>query len=76
MTTDTGSLLDGYLTRAQLADELRCSERTIARYEQARDGLPYMIVAGRRFYQIETVKLWMQGRVVHPNPSRMKKERV
>ncbi len=69
MTTDTGSLLSGYLTRSELAHELRCSERTIARYEQKTNGLPYMIVAGRRFYEIQTVRDWLRERTVHPNPA-------
>lgn len=70
MSTDNGSLLSGYLTRCELAYELRCSQRTIARYEQQPNGLPYMIVAGRRFYEIKAVRDWLRNRTVHPNPTR------
>ena len=70
MNTDTDSLLSGYLTRSELAHQLRCSERTIARYEQMTNGLPYMIVAGRRFYEKKTVRDWLKNRTVHPNPAR------
>jgi hypothetical protein len=41
-------LLEGYLSRAELAKELSCSERTVARYENLPDGLPSIFIGGRK----------------------------
>jgi hypothetical protein len=64
-------LLDEYRTRAELADELRCSWRTIWRYENQPDGLPSVLIAGRKFYRIESVRDWLNKRERRPNPRRV-----
>jgi hypothetical protein len=64
------SILDGYDTRAQLAGELQCSERTIARYEQLPDGLPFVMVAGRKLYKRASTLAWLERREKKPNPRR------
>lgn len=63
-------LLDGYVTRAQLAAEWDCHERTVARYEAQPDGLPFLFIGGRKFYRIEDARRFMESRVTHPNPIR------
>jgi len=64
------ALLVDYLTRAELARELGCSERTIARYGVLPDGLPYLFIGGRKRYRISAVRDWLARREHHPNPVR------
>jgi predicted DNA-binding transcriptional regulator AlpA len=53
-----------YLTRAQLAAELGCSERSIVRWEKAGVGPPRTILGLRRIlYRREAVLEWLRGRV-------------
>lgn len=64
------SILDDYRDRATLAREMRCSERSIARYESEPDGLPSVMIAGRKYYRIEAVRDWLTKRERRPNPRR------
>jgi hypothetical protein len=66
----SADILSEYLTRAQLAHALRCSERTLARYECSADGLPSVLIAGRKLYHINSVKNWLASRETRPNPRR------
>ncbi len=68
--TAAGGLLKGYLTRAELAAEWGCHERTIARYEQMPNGLPFLYIGGRKLYRIEDARAFMASRVSTPNPVR------
>lgn len=63
-------LLDDYLTRPQLATELRRSEKTVARYERLPDGLPYTMIGNRRLYRRAAVLRWLESRERRPNPRR------
>ena len=67
--SDTG-ILANYLDRASLAAELKCAERTIARYESEPDGLPSVMIAGRRYYRREAVLEFIAKRERRPNPRR------
>lgn len=53
-------LLRDYTDRASLADALKCSERTIARYEKG--GLPSLMIGGRKLYHLEAVAKWLKER--------------
>jgi len=65
------TFLDGYLPRIELAAALGgISTRTIARYERERDGLPYTLIGGKKFYRIDAVREWLAAREHRPNPSR------
>ena len=63
-------LLAGFVTRAQLAAEWNCHERTIARYEAMPDGLPFLTIGGRKMYRIEDARAFMERRITTPNPVR------
>jgi hypothetical protein len=69
-TEHPDNLLAGYVDRATLADMMRCSERTIARYEELPDGLPSLTLGGRRLYRLASVKAWVEARERRPNPRR------
>ena len=55
-------LLADYIGRAELARQLGCSGRTIARYERERDGLSVTIIGGRKLYRIADVQAWLLRR--------------
>ena len=63
-------ILSDYIDRATLAVQLRCSERSIARYETQPDGLPSTMIGGRKFYKLESVRSWLNARECRPNPRR------
>lgn len=72
----TNGLLAGYVTRAHLASEWYCHERTIARYELEPDGLPCLYIGGRKLYRIEDACAFMERRIKTPNPVRKDAARV
>ena len=51
------SVLEGLLTREQLAGQLNCSERTIIRYERA--GMPFIAFGKTRLYDPPRVRDWV-----------------
>ena len=63
-------LLEDYITRAELAVELDCCTRTIARMENLPDGLPSVVLAGRKLYRRASVGDWLAKRERRPNPPR------
>ncbi|MDX9982222.1 MAG: hypothetical protein RBU25_19535 [Lentisphaeria bacterium] len=65
----TGILAD-FIDRPSLAEQLKCSEKTIARYETQPDGLPYVMIAGRKWYRIPEVVAWIGRREHRPNRRR------
>ena len=70
MLNQSNSLLSDRLTRSELALELRCHPRTIARYESQTDGLPSAVIEGRKYYKIDTVRAGLARREHCPNPVR------
>lgn len=66
----TTEILSDYIDRDTLARNLRISTRTLWRYENQRDGLPSLMIGGRKFYRLQTVKDWFAKRESRPNPRR------
>jgi hypothetical protein len=66
-------LLENYLDRGSLARQLGVSERTIHRYENQPDGLPSLLIGGRRMYKLDSIRAWLERRERHPNPSRSRR---
>lgn len=54
-------LLDDYLTREQLAEEIDKSVRTIDRWYLERTGPAVTIIGNRRLYHIDDVKAWIRS---------------
>ena len=67
---EPGDLLKDYRDRRGLAKGLKTSERSIARYEDLPDGLPAVLIGGRKYYHVPTVMEWLQRRTKRPNPTR------
>ena len=63
-------LLAGYLTRAELAAEWDCHERTIGRYEAQPGGLPCLYIGGKKLYRVADARAFMVSRILPPNPVR------
>ena len=53
------SLLDDYLTPAQLAEELGKSVRTIDRWGVLRIGPPKTVIGKKPYYRREGVRQWL-----------------
>ena len=61
ITLSQTHILDGFITREQLAAELGKSPRTIDRWEVRRIGPPRVIVGRTILYRVESVRLWLQS---------------
>lgn len=61
------NLLNDYLTRAELADELRVTQRTILRWQNRPDGIPFIALGGRILYRRDSVMSWLKGLETWPN---------
>lgn len=53
-------VLDGFLRRKELAQQLGLSPRTIDRWQALRQGPPRVCVGRTVLYRIEAVRLWLQ----------------
>ena len=54
-------VLDGFLRREELAQQLGLSPRTIDRWEALRKGPPRVCVGRTILYKIESVREWLQS---------------
>ncbi|MBF0680828.1 MAG: helix-turn-helix domain-containing protein [Devosia sp.] len=68
------ALLDDYLTRSELARELKVTERTIIRYQNQPNGLPRTKMGGRTLYRRDSVLAWLQVNEQRPNPRRNRRD--
>lgn len=62
--------LESLVSRAELAKELHVTERTIGRYETLPDGLPSMLIGGKKKYRMDSVIAWLEGRERRRNQRR------
>jgi hypothetical protein len=60
MSTD--SILDDYYTRAQLAAELKKSERTIKRWDDERTGPPVTYNGREPLYRKDSARAWLKAK--------------
>jgi hypothetical protein len=66
-------LLENHVDRGSLARQLGVSERTVFRYENQPDGLPSLLLGGRRMYKLDSVRAWLERRERKPNPTRSRR---
>jgi hypothetical protein len=57
----------------ELAAQWHCTTRTLRRYEHEPNGLPYVIVGGRKYRPKTACSAWLAARIKHPNPARSTK---
>jgi predicted DNA-binding transcriptional regulator AlpA len=55
-------ILDGFLRREELAQQLGCSPRTIDRWQALRRGPPRVCVGRTILYSVESVREWLRSR--------------
>lgn len=53
------------------AEEVHCSRRTLARYDKEPDGLPFILIANKKYRPRKACGTWWARRVKHPNPRRV-----
>jgi hypothetical protein len=63
-------LLTDFVEDDALAEELDRHPRTIKRWSDEPDGLPFVRLGNRRLYHVPTVRDWLMGRLRKPNPRR------
>ena len=61
---------DVLVTDDALAEVWHCTTRTLRRYENEPDGLPSIMVAGRKWRPMKACATWLAGRMRKPNPRR------
>lgn len=67
----TIKLTDDELVRdAELAKMWGCTTRTLRRYQNEINGLPYVNVGGAKYRPLNGCKEWLNRRICRPNPSR------
>jgi hypothetical protein len=57
---ENAAVLDGWLTRPELAAEIRISEDTLARWETRRIGPPCVRIGRKVYYRKEAVREWLR----------------
>ncbi|WP_024519380.1 hypothetical protein [Bradyrhizobium sp. Tv2a-2] len=73
MTTadPTGAdILAGYAEQTEFATANRLSTRTVARYRNRADGLPWVQFAGKVYIPVAEAAAWLKNQVRHPNQRR------
>lgn len=64
------NILEGYADRDAIAAGFNVTPRTINRWMNQPDGLPYVQLGGRTLFNLESVKVWLASRERHPNKRR------
>lgn len=59
---DQDDILDGWMTRAELAEALGVVEDTLSRWATERTGPPYIRLGRKVFYHKDAVRDWLPTR--------------
>jgi hypothetical protein len=70
MSSTTPKLLDGWRKLDDFADEVERHPKTVKRWTQQPDGLPYATLGNMTIIHVPTAREWLMGRIHRPNPSR------
>lgn len=54
----------------ELAAEWKTTRRTLGRYDRLPLGLPFVMVAGRKYRPLNASRQWLASRIRHPNKRR------
>jgi predicted DNA-binding transcriptional regulator AlpA len=68
LSDSSPSVLDGYITETDLAQQLSLSVRTLQRLAARCTGPPRIKIGRHVFYQIESVRAWMARQEVPRKP--------
>jgi hypothetical protein len=64
------NILEGYAEVALIAADFKKHPRTIHRWMQQENGLPFVKIGRQRLIHIETAKQWIFDQMRQPNPRR------
>lgn len=67
---NTASILAGSAPEAKFAADNDISQRTVARYRNQPDGLPYFEFGGKIYIPLGEARTWLAAKVKRPNPRR------
>jgi hypothetical protein len=62
----TLKLLEGYLTKQQLCEELDITLRTERKKRQLGEAPPYVVLCGEVLYPVDRFRKWLSDRIVVP----------
>jgi len=63
-------ILDEYQHHAEFAKDNGICERTLSRYRNEPDGIPFMQFGGKIFIHIPGARKWLERRIQRLNPRR------
>jgi hypothetical protein len=66
----TISILDGFVPEEDFAEAHNVNPRTVARYRNQPDGLPYVKWAGRVYIHVLGARDWLAKRTIRRNQRR------
>jgi hypothetical protein len=66
----SSQILEGFLDIEPFAAQVERDPRTVRRWMDEVDGLPYTKIGNRRLIHIETARQWILSRIRRPNPRR------
>jgi hypothetical protein len=64
------SILDGYALEEEFAAANNINPRTVARYRNQPNGLPYVKWGGRVFINVDGARQWLAKRTIRRNQPR------
>ena len=67
--------LQGYVDLQRFAAEVDRGTRSIRRWMDEVDGLPYVQLGSRRLIHLESARAWLMSRMKHRNPARRRCKR-
>jgi hypothetical protein len=66
----TQGVLDDFLDIEPFADQVNRDPRTVRRWMDEPDGLPFTKIGNRRLIHVPTARDWLLGRMIRPNQRR------
>jgi biotin operon repressor len=60
------TILDGFVSQAELAKQLDKTRRTLQRWERLREGPPVVYIGRDPYYSVESVRTWIRSRERQP----------
>lgn len=63
-------LLSGYARPREVADALGVTIRTLSRYESQPNGVPSVLIGGRKWFRLASVRAWIEAHERRANPRR------
>jgi hypothetical protein len=76
MASDERTLVDELWRTEETARQFKVSVRTVKRYENEPNGLPFIKIGGKCYNKPSSARAWLEARETRANPSRPIRTRV